>query len=135
MELWQQWWILAQESQQGAKAAEEKACLRSAVSRYYYAAFQAATAVLHYVKLTPPEGEQGWSHQSTPDMLEEHLRPYIPSRATRHRLRQQLRDLYKYRISADYKGNEQVDASDVQSAKRIVGFITSQIESVLPGGG
>lgn len=115
-------------------AAEEKGYVRSAVSRNYYAAFQAATAILHYVSLVPPDGEQGWSHQSTPDMIEEHLKVFISSRNIRHRLKEQLRDLYKLRVRADYRADLSIENTDVQEAKRTVGFIMAQIEAILPKG-
>jgi uncharacterized protein (UPF0332 family) len=109
MEPWQAWYAMALESQRAALAAESAKCWRSSVSRYYYAAYQAVTAVLLYSGLIPPDLEEAWSHAATPDLLEEHFTPYVRSRDARKRLNQTLGELYKLRIIADYRGNAQLE--------------------------
>lgn len=102
MEPWRQWQIMAQESEKAARAAEAEGCLRSAASRYYYAAYQAATALLVYRGLTPPQDRQAWPHDLTPDLVVEQLEPLLRSRDRRNDMARRLRELYKRRVVADY---------------------------------
>ena len=74
MEPWQLWQDMARESEQAARLAEDGGCPRSAASRYYYAAYQAVTALLLYRGLTPPEGREAWSHEDTPLSCRDQLR-------------------------------------------------------------
>ena len=106
---WQKWREMARESQAAAIVLEHDELLRSSASRFYYAAFQISTAVLLYLKLTPPVGEEGWSHASTPEMLREHLEHVLKSMDTRRKLARHLSELYKIRIEADYIGDRTFD--------------------------
>ena len=71
MEAWEQWREMAREVEKGAWAAAKEGCLRTSVSRYYYAAYQAATALLLYRKLTPPQNREAWNHDTTPLLIRE----------------------------------------------------------------
>lgn len=75
---WQSWREMAQESEKAARLAEADGCLRSAASRYYYAAYQAATALLLYRGLTPPAEREAWSHENTPQLMWEQMEPHHP---------------------------------------------------------
>lgn len=48
MDAWEQWLAMTREASETAQLAEAAGHLRSAGSRYYYAAYQAVTAMLHY---------------------------------------------------------------------------------------
>lgn len=75
MEQWQAWLEAAEEAFAAAQILENVGHLRSAASRYYYAAYMAATATLHYRDLSVPPDRKGWSHDTTPDLLREQLQP------------------------------------------------------------
>lgn len=106
--MWEEWFAAAKDSLSGARVCEREA-FRSAASRYYYAAYHAATAILHYLEVTPPahapgdaEAREAWSHAVTPVLLERHLEKYEVNAAARRRLRQKMELLYRARIDADY---------------------------------
>jgi len=71
MDAWQLWQGMAREAVEAAWLAEAGGCLRSSASRYYYAAYQAVTALLVYRGLTPPADREAWSHEDTPDLLQD----------------------------------------------------------------
>jgi uncharacterized protein (UPF0332 family) len=131
VEAWQQWREMARESSQAAHTAENESLWRSSISRYYYAAFQAVSAVLHYRGLIPPTGEEAWGHTTTPEMLAEHFTPYIRSREARKRLGRQLEELYKLRIMADYRGSEKLD-DRIGEARKYSDRLVKVVEEILP---
>ncbi|HZP83600.1 MAG TPA: HEPN domain-containing protein [Chthonomonadaceae bacterium] len=134
MEAWQQWREMARESAKAAQQVEAEGCLRSSASRYYYAAYQAVTAVLLYRKLTPPDTEEAWSHAVTPQLLEEHFEPLIRSKDRRQNLAYRLSELYKLRILADYRGSKRIDEKQMNAARRDAGYIVKVAERILPEG-
>lgn len=125
---------MARESQNAAMVAEQNGFIRSSVSRYYYAAFQASTAILHYLKLTPPEGEEGWSHAQTPDLLRQHLEPIVRSKDVRRKIATSLGELYKLRLEADYVGAARWDRDKLKQAGSRSRYLVKFAESILPGG-
>ena len=131
MELWQQWFVMAIESRSAAEDAQSAQHWRSSVSRYYYAAYQAVSAVLIYRGLTPPPEEEAWGHASTPDMLVEHFVPYIRSKDVRQRHAEQLRELYVWRIKADYRGSEQLQAN-INNVHKHANRLVKLAEGILP---
>jgi|SRR5579862_2044028 len=118
MEPWRLWLAMALEAHRAARAAEQLQLWRSSVSRYYYAAFSATSAVLLYSGLIPPVDEEAWSHAQTPEMIREHYGRFVKSRDKRNRLSSDLSDLYKLRIYADYRCRERVDNRVVEARKR-----------------
>src|SRR5438094_876784 len=123
MEPWERWMAMARESLAAAQAAESGQFWRPCISRYYYAAYQAATAVLLYRKQRPPEGREGWSHEATPELLQEHLKPVIIDRGRRNDLAARLGRLYKLRIEADYLPSKRLPRDNVDSARRDAGYL------------
>ncbi len=123
---------MALESLEAARAAEEARCWRSCVSRCYYAAYQAATAVLVHVGPTPPAGREGWSHSYTPGMLRDHLRGIVRQRATRNDVGYRLAKLYKARLAADYTGSQPITSILVETARRDAAYIMKVARTVLP---
>ncbi len=132
MDAWQLWQQMARESEEAARLAEAGGCLRPAASRYYYAAYQAVTALLLYRGLTPPEGREAWSHVDTPQLLQDQLRPLIRSRSGRNDLAQRLTDLYRLRVAADYEGAEIIGTSRVQRAGKDSRYIVRIMSDILP---
>ena len=109
--MWEQWIKMAQESLEAANQMESIAP-RSAVSRYYYAAFQAMTALLHRRGTHPPEGREAWNHTgdgSTPELVEIELNTLIRNRDKRKDMSRRLKTLYLVRVSADYYSQDDVE--------------------------
>ncbi len=132
MDAWQLWQEMARESEEAARLAEAGGCLRSAASRYYYTAYQAATALLLYRGLTPPLGREAWNHEDTPALLQDQLRTLIRYRDKRNDLAARLVDLYRVRIIADYQGRRVVSLSRLAGAGRDARYILRVTEDVLP---
>ncbi len=132
MDAWRLWQEMARESEEAARLAEAGGCLRPAASRYYYAAYQAATALLLYRGLTPPLGREAWNHEDTPALLQDQLRTLIRSRDKRNDLAARLVDLYRVRIIADYQGRRVVSLSRLAEAGRDARYILRVMEDVLP---
>lgn len=132
MDAWRLWQEMARESEEAARLAEAGGCLRSAASRYYYTAYQAATALLLYRGLTPSLGREAWNHEDTPALLQDQLRTLIRSRDKRNDLAARLVDLYRVRIIADYQGRRVVSLSRLAGAGRDARYILRVTEDVLP---
>lgn len=133
MKPWQLWQDMAHESEQAARLAEDGGCPRSAASRYYYAAYQAATALLLYQGLIPPEGREGWTHLDTPTLLRDQVRT-IRSRDSRCDVAARRVDLYRLRLRADYQGDEPVQADQLPEAGRDARYVLKVANDVLPKG-
>lgn len=131
MEPWQLWLEMALDSMQAAQNLADSNFWRSSASRCYYAAFQAATALLLYSRLTPPEEREAWSHEDTPDIFRDHLHPIVPSRDKRNDLSRRLRELYKVRVQADYISKASFDAEKVGAIRKDAGYIVKFIEHLL----
>jgi len=106
--------------------------LRDAASRFYYAAYQATTALLHYRGLMPPQGREAWSHDDTPDLVLDQLASFLASRDVRRRIARTLRELYEVRIQADYHASADINRDVVTRARRGTGYILSVAQAVLP---
>ena len=104
---------------------------RSAVSRYYYASYQAMSALILYVGLTPPEGREAWGHEQTPILIKEHLRVVIPNTGRRQDLAGRLGKLYKLRVVADYISTENV-AGSLEQVRKNAAFLLKVTQDILP---
>jgi len=134
MDAWRLWQEMARESEEAARLSEAGGCRRPAASRYYYAAYQAVTALLLYRELTPPTEREAWNHEDTPALLQDQLRTLIRSRDKRNDLAQRLVDLYRVRIIADYQGSRVVSPSRLAKAARDTRYILRVMEDILPEG-
>ena len=101
---WRNWHQMAVDSQ---RAAEELETVRprSCVSRIYYSAYQAVTAVLLYRGCLPPADREAWTHEETPRLITE---------------------------QADYVSEEDVDGTSVNSAMRDGNFLLKVATDLLP---
>ncbi len=132
MDAWERWLVMAREASETAQLAEVAGHLRSAASRYYYAAYQAATALLLYRGLIPPAGVEAWSHFLTPTLLGEETQTLIKSRGRRTDLATRLRDLYELRITADYRAEGEIAQNQIAAARRDAGFILKVVNDIFP---
>lgn len=108
---------MAYESQAAAFADETAGRLRPATSRFYYAVYQAITALLHFAGKQPPTGgdvegggREAWSHSTTPEMILTDLNRYFRRQSVRETLASKMRFLYKMRVIADYIATESIDS-------------------------
>lgn len=106
--------------------------LSPAASRAYYAAYQAATSMLHQNGgLTRPVinnvSREGWRHDQTPDLIVDHSNR-LPLKRRKNELAGKLKSLYRLRLSADYISNDTVGSSAVQSALSDAGQIVKAAE-------
>ena len=131
MEPWQLWLNMALDSLQASQTLADNKLWRSSASRCYYAAFQAATALLLYCRMTPPEEREAWSHEDTPDILRDHITPLVTSRDRRKDLANRLRELYKIRVVADYIGSVPFSEDRVSVARKDAGYIVKFAEKLL----
>ena len=69
------WLEMSAESFEAGLTSEQANRYRSAISRYYYSAYQAATAALVAAGMTPPTGREAWSHDATPELFIAHIKP------------------------------------------------------------
>ena len=132
MEAWELWMAMAREASETAAEAENSSWLRSAASRYDYAAYQAVTALLHYRGVAVPEGRQAWSHDQTPGLIVEQLEPLLKTRDKRNALARRLERLYKTRIIADYMADTPLRAEGLRSVRRDSNYILKVAEEILP---
>ena len=111
------WLEMSREAFEAARESERAGRYRSAVSRYYYSAFQAATALLHRRGYIAPLGREAWSHQATPDLMRESLIVLRHSEAERRELVLDLVGLYDLRIRADYGAATSLLGADVVQSR------------------
>ncbi len=131
MEAWEKWWRRAVASLEAAELLHRQGYLHSSVSRGYYAAYQAASAVLIYLKTTPPENREAWSHEETPELLRQRLRPRL-ERSQCNDLSNRLGTLYKLRIDADYKTTATLTDIAVTKSIKSVSYFVKTMKFVLP---
>lgn len=116
-------------------ADTDEAFVRSTISRAYYAAYQAATAMLNAAGNTPPtvKGVQreGWDHTQTPDMLRTSLwnLPITPER--RRRMRTELGELYKMRCASDYESAQTLTVPHSKKARQYAGRMIKAAQGVI----
>ena len=138
MKPWERWLEMAQDSLQSARDLGSEhsisAHLRSAVSRYYYAAYQAVTAVLLYLSQIPPDNREAWSHAETPDFTVNVFARVLRSRKQRQHMQRELSTLYKMRCDADYVSIVTIDKDIVKTVGKSSRYIVRQCEDILLGG-
>ena len=132
MDAWEQWWNMAQESFVAAQSLEQLGIVWSAASRAYYAAYQAATTLLLYARLVPPEDREAWSHEATPALLR-NVSDKMLNRARQRDLEERLRSLYELRLIADYQGEEAVSRAGLRAAVRDAAFVLRIVRTIVTG--
>ena len=135
MTSWRLWVAMAQESARAGAAARDAGYFRSSVSRSYYAAYQAMSALLLYRKLRPPqraaERRESWSHAAVPELIREHLAALVPGKAVRNDMAQRVAALYRMRISADYLSSHRVTEHHAAIAEKNCGWLLKVTQKLL----
>ena len=127
---WQKWLSSAIESLDAALLLEQHGYIRSSASRGYYAAYQAATAILLYLRQVPPDGREAWSHDTTPDLLQQ-MPGIFWKQDKKNDASARLADLYKLRIIADYKFERNITDSNLNMALKSASYSVRIIAGVL----
>ena len=94
---------------------------RSACSRYYFAAYAAAHALLLRLGQTPP-ARGNWPHESLADQLGACLATRAGSRSVSV-YRQSIRNAHRLRVVADYGVRFPMSDSDAALARRCAGQV------------
>ena len=131
MDAWERWWNMAQGSLSSAQILSKQGEVRSSASRAYYAAYQAATALLLYHGMTPPNGREAWSHDATPGLIRELPGTLIPESACRD-IKQRLEACYELRIVADYISQLSVNEAKLRLSLKDASFIARVVGDVFP---
>ena len=105
--------------------------MRSSVSRAYYAAYQAVTAILLYHKMTPPDRREAWNHDATPELIWK-LSGTVITQNARKDVAVRLRTSYDLRIIADYNGHKDIREIDLKTALKNASFMVRLAKDVLP---
>lgn len=85
---------------------------RSASSRAYYAIYARVTAELLDASVTMPAGRSNPKHKTLPDLVGNNLTAF--SMATRWRLAGLIKQLYDFRIIADYRSTVTLEEEDAR---------------------
>lgn len=126
-------WLFLGQSSEAAAMKIESSSPRSAISRFYYAAYSASHAILLMKQQVPPE-RGNWPH----DGLSENLESVLArgSDAMLHRdsrvFKQRLSELYDLRIEADYGPLRTVDQQAATRARRLAGPLVRLAERMVP---
>ena len=130
---WRSWRKMANISLEDAMLLDENSSFRSSISRYYYAVFQISTAVLIYCNQTPPHDREAWSHVDTPELLGKFLH-FSGMKAKNHLLfLNYIREMYKFRVYADYSVNFNIDRSSLSNIRRNAGYVFKICNEILRG--
>ncbi len=135
-ELFRLWFAMADESLQAATLLEAQEFTRSSVSRYYYAAYQAITAVLLYRGVTLPVVDgtlrEAWSHDDTPGIFVNQIERFVKNREFRRDVERRLQNLYEKRVVADYITRRAITQSDLQQSRKDAKYVVRVVEGMLP---
>ncbi|MCC6444551.1 MAG: HEPN domain-containing protein [Armatimonadetes bacterium] len=119
------WEEIGLDSNKAALKMMQAGHLRSSVSRFYYAAYSAATGRLTERGVAFPEGWHNPRHERLSMLTRHHLD--LPKDRIRV-IVQSVSRLYKYRISADYRSGESFQLSDVRNCSRDALSILRELE-------
>lgn len=133
--IWGRWLAMAHESRAAAVQSQEAGRPRSAASRFYYTAYQAASALLLYCRLTPPtisgQRRESWSHGEMPGLLHAVLQRFVPDRRRCGDVRAKLGGLYKVRVSADYISADDISPATLAAVRRDAGYILKLAQDII----
>ncbi|MBM3240875.1 HEPN domain-containing protein [Candidatus Poribacteria bacterium] len=131
---WQQWINKSQASMIAARNSLKSGDLPAAVSRAYFAAFQAVTGALIKRGYQPNPMTGNWGHLGTQNQFTVLVRQV---RSKQRRLRQargNFEDLYFYRPRADY-GDDSIFTTDMtQKLVRTPGQVVSLMQKLIEDG-
>ena len=119
------WRDMSRESLTAAGLAMRHECYRSSVSRAYFSAFAAVTAVLGEVGTKFAEPRLGPAHASVRTLIRKNM-PGL-SRQRRTRLLAAMNDLYESRLAADYRPPQTIGRDDARRSLVNAGLVAELV--------
>jgi len=131
---WQQWNAKSNASIIATRHSLVAGDLAAAVSRAYFAAFQAVTGALIKLGYQPNEETGNWGHQGTQKQFLLLIRRSRSKHGRLRRARQSFRRLYRARPIADYGDDSIITGGIANSLIREAGQIVSLIQRMIGEG-
>ena len=131
---WQQWLNKAQDSMAAGQNSLETGNLASAVSRAYFAAFQAVTGALIKRGYQPNSETGNWGHKVTQNQFTVLIQQVRSKRRRLRREREHFKDLYFYRAFADYGNDSIITTKLARQLVREAGQVVTLVQRLIEEG-
>jgi len=131
---WQQWFDKSTASMSAARNSLAAGDVVAAVSRAYFAAFQAVTGALIKLGQQPNEVTGNWGHNSTQNLFPVLIRRGGRKRGRLTRARHSFGDLYRVRPIADYGDDSIITESMAEQLVREAGRIVNLMHRMIEDG-
>ena len=131
---WQQWLNKAQASITAGQNSLEAGDLAAAVSRAYFAAFQAVTGVLIKRGYQPNSETGNWGHKVTQNQFTVLIQQIRSKRRRLRREREHFKDLYFYRAFADYGDDSIITTQLTRQLIRESGQVVALMQRLIEEG-
>ena len=131
---WQQWLNKAQDSITAEQNSLEAGDLTSAVSRAYFAAFQAVTGALIKRGYQPNSETGNWGHKVTQNQFTILIQQVRSKRRRLRREREHFKDLYFYRAFADYGDDSIITTKLARQLVRESGQVVTLVQRLIEDG-
>jgi uncharacterized protein (UPF0332 family) len=131
---WEQWINKSQASIVAARNSLKAGDFAAAVSRAYFAAFQAVTGVLIKRGNQPNPATGNWGHSGTQKQFPVLIRQVRPKHRRLRQARHDFRDLYLGRSRADYGDDSIFTMNTTQQLVRKAGQIVSLTQKLIEEG-
>lgn len=120
------WQLLASENLNAAKKLNGLSFRRASVSRSYYAAYSACTHALLASETAVDSGErQNPGHDQLQRMIKNGVKKLDVPHHVRARVVKSLRNLWRYRVSADYEPRAHISEMAAKECLREAGEVLS----------
>jgi uncharacterized protein (UPF0332 family) len=130
---WDKWLKKSEESMMTARENLANSRIAPAISRAYFAAFQAVTGALIKAGYQPQKGRGNWGHRGTQGQLL-NLISRVVSKQHLFAAYRAFKPLYRARGIADYGDDAALTASDSQKAVREAGQIVVIVRRLIERG-
>ncbi|HIE28794.1 TPA: HEPN domain-containing protein [Candidatus Poribacteria bacterium] len=131
---WQQWMNKSQASMTAARNSLMAEDLAAAVSRAYFAAFQAVTGILIKRGDKPNPATGNWGHTGTQNQFTVLIRQIRSKQRRLRQARQHFRNLYLARPYADYGDDSIFTTNTVEQLVRQAGQVVSLMQRLIEDG-
>jgi uncharacterized protein (UPF0332 family) len=124
------WSDIGEESRKAAEHCLKHSYFRAAANRAYFCAFQWVTFFLRETRTADlPTGRECWNHQSLPRILERSIK--TRKRLVRTNVVKALKDLYMYRLIADYSAQYTLDGQAAKDALRKTLYVCERVRTMM----
>lgn len=131
---WQQWFDKSTASISAARSSLAAGDFVAAVSRAYFAAFQAVTGALIKLRQQPNEITGSWGHSGAQNQFSILIRRSDRKRDRLTRARHSFRNLYRIRPIADYGDDSIITESMAEQLVREAGRIVNLMHRMIEDG-